>query len=136
MVRSKFAISIHVMTFLAKYSDEWVTSARLAKSLNINPVLVRKDLSVLKENGLIVSKEGPNGGVKTSRTASEIKLSEIFLICKGDEHILGFSKNAADPTCVIGSNIKENLGKIYSEMDQLIEGYLVNMTLEEFKEMF
>ncbi|WP_405207147.1 Rrf2 family transcriptional regulator [Aquimarina sp. LLG6339-5] len=136
MVKSKFAIATHIMTFLAAYTDEWISSNHLASSLNINPVLVRKELIILKENNLIQSKEGKNGGVKLFKPASKIKLSDIFSIAKGDDHILSFSKNEGNPNCPIGSNIKKNLGKIYIQMDDIIEQTLSKMTLEEFKNQF
>lgn len=136
MVKSKFAIATHIMTFLAAYPDEWITSSHLARSLNINPALVRKEIIILKANNLIQSKEGKNGGVKLFKPASKIKLSDIFSIVKGKDHILGFSKNEGNPNCPIGSNIKENLGKIYIQMDDIIEQTLAKMTLEEFKNQF
>lgn len=136
MIKSKFAIATHIMTFLATYTDEWISSTHLARSLNINPVLVRKELILLKENNLVQSKEGKNGGVKLAKSASKIKLSDIFNIAKGNEHVLSFSKNEGNPNCPIGSNIKKNLGKIYKQMDTIIEQTLSKMTLEEFKNQF
>lgn len=124
------------MTFLAKYSDEWISSAHLARSLNINPVLVRKELIDLKAAGFIESKEGKNGGVRLAKPADQIRLSEIFSAIKGKDHILKFSKNKGNPNCPIGSQIKNKLEDLYQEMDQLILQSLSKMTLEEFKDRF
>lgn len=124
------------MTFLAKYSDEWITSGHLARSVNINPVLIRKEIAVLKSNNLIISKEGKNGGLKLARPASKIKLSDVFCAVKGKDHILEFSKNEGSKSCPIGSQIKYKLDDLYLEIDQVIERSLSEVTLEAFKARF
>ncbi|NQZ45058.1 MAG: Rrf2 family transcriptional regulator [Flavobacteriaceae bacterium] len=124
------------MTFLATYTDEWITSSHLAKSININAAIVRKELSALRESNLIESKEGKYGGVKLQRASSEITLGDIFKSVKGEAHILGFSKNDGNPNCQVGRSMKDNLGVIYDEMDAMIESSLSRTTLEEFKNRF
>ena len=64
MVKSRFAIVTHILTLLAMFDDDYMSSNDIAGSLNINPVLVRKEIAALKKQGLIESKEGKNGGVK------------------------------------------------------------------------
>ena len=136
MVRSKFAIITHITTFLAKYNDEWISSSHLARSININPVLVRKELALLKSRNLIESKEGKNGGVRLSKKASKITLSDIFELVKGDDYIFGYSKNKGNPDCPIGSQMNKNLSKLYEELDELVNDKLTKITLEEFKNQF
>ena len=54
----KFSISIHIiLVLLATSLDEWISSDYLAGSMNINPVLVRKELSNLNRRRFVVSKE-------------------------------------------------------------------------------
>lgn len=124
------------MTLLANEPNEFISSVYIAGSLNINPALVRKELSELKRANLIESKEGKGGGVKLIKPAKDIKLSEIFNTVKGDHFILGFSKNQPNPKCPIGRNINKNLTKLYSELDLTVESQLNTITLEEFKNMF
>ena len=136
MVRSKFAIATHIMTFLAHRPNEWTSSSHIARSVNINPVLVRNELALLKTAGWIESKEGRNGGVRLLIPASEIRLSDIFTLVKGEDNVLGFSKNEGNPNCPIGSNMRKNLSKLYFEMDDIIEATLSKLTLEEFASRF
>ncbi len=124
------------MTLLANEPNEFLSSSYIAGSLNINPVLVRKELSELKRINLIQSKEGKGGGVKLLKSAENIKLSEIFNTVKGNDFILGFSKNEPNPKCPIGKNINTNLTKLYSELDSKVESVLENISLEEFKNQF
>lgn len=136
MIKTKFSILLHIMTLLATYKDEWLNSTLIAESLNINPVLVRKELAVLKSNGLIESKEGKNGGVHLLKDAETIQLSEIFEIAKGSNHVLSSLKNVPNPNCRIGKQINKNLENVLNEIDQAILDKLSQQNLEKFKDQF
>ena len=124
------------MTLLASAPDEFMTSNTMAGSLNVNPVLVRKELAGLKKLGLIESKEGKNGGVKLATAVANIRLSELFLLAKGEGSILGYSKHEPPPQCPIGRQINDNLSKLYEELDANVAAYLDKITLENFKNQF
>lgn len=136
MVKSKFSISLHIMTLLAYYPDEWHSSAMIAKSLQINPVLVRKEIKALKEGELIESKEGKNGGVRLLKSAKDIRLSDIFKAVKGSSHVLNLSNNLPDVSCKIGGQINEKLLLIFHDIDNSIISTLEKQTLEDFKSQF
>ncbi len=136
MVKSKFSISLHIMTLLAYYPGEWHSSAIIAESLNINPVLVRKELKALKSGGLVESKEGKNGGVRLGKSAKNISLADIFEAIKGDSHVLNLSNNLPDVNCKIGSQINEKLLSIFDNVDNAIVDILKIQTLEKFKNQF
>lgn len=44
MNNTRFATAIHIMTLLAESPQDWLTSEWIAGSININPVIVRKEL--------------------------------------------------------------------------------------------
>lgn len=60
MISGKFAITLHILTLLSKNPEEYVSSEQIAESLNMNPVLVRKEIANLKQNGVVESREGKN----------------------------------------------------------------------------
>jgi Rrf2 family protein len=124
------------MTFLARYTDQWITSSHLANSININPALVRKELAELSNHKLLESKEGKYGGVRLARPAFQIQLSEIFQVVKGSDHILEYCKNEGNRNCPIGRQIETQLDLLYSDMDDLLARSLEKISLEEFKNRF
>lgn len=124
------------MTLLADTEGNYMSSTDIAGSLNINPVLVRKELSTLIKAGLIESKEGKSGGSRLLKPAKEIALSELFKIVKGEGHTLGLAKNEPNPLCPIGKKMNQNLNKLYEQIDHGIEQSLSGITLEEFKNQF
>lgn len=131
MVKSKFAISVHILSLLSLSETEWLSSDIIAGSMNTNPALVRKELAGLREAGLIEGKEGKNGGSKLARPANSILMSDIFEIIK-DKHVFGFSPNLPNPDCVVGANINTALDKLFNDIDKSIHDRLARLTLAEF----
>lgn len=135
MNNTRFATAIHIMTLLAESDQEWLTSEWLAGSININPVMVRKEISVLREAGLIISRQGKEGGSHLARKADDIKISEIYLAVKNTE-VLGKKNNNPNPACPIGKEINNHLDILFSETNQLVLNFLGNKTLQEFLDRF
>lgn len=135
MNNTRFATAIHIMTLLAESPQEWLTSEWMAGSININPVIVRKELSVLKEAGLIISRQGKEGGTRIAKNADIIKISDIYLAVKNTE-VLGKKNNNPNPACSVGKEINQHLQTLFSETDQLVLTFLGNKTLQEFLDHF
>lgn len=98
MVSGKFAITIHILTLLSKFPDEYLSSEFIAGSTNLHPVLVRKEIANLKKNNIVESKEGKNGGTKLLKPVSNISLDDIFKMTF-ETVTLGFSKKSPNPNC-------------------------------------
>lgn len=135
MLSGKFAISIHILTLLTKFPNDYLSSEFIAGSINLNPVLVRKEIANLKAHQIVESKEGKNGGAKLSKAASNITLKEIFEMTF--ENIgLGYAKNQPNPDCPVGKKINQNLDALYVEMNQKVCEQLENISLEDFSTQF
>src|SRR5689334_3712895 len=119
LIRSKFSTSVHILTLLASAPDEWLSSDYIASSLNSNPALVRKELSMLREAGLIESKEGKNGGSRLGKATKDIRMSDIFLLVKNG-HVFGYSPNEPNPQCAVGARINGALDELFGEIDNSI----------------
>lgn len=135
MNNTRFATAVHIMIILAKLPDEWVSSELIANSININPVVVRKELIVLKEAGLLTSRKGKNGGCKIVGKAEDIRISDIYAAIKNSE-VLGRKIKNPNPRCNIGKKINENLNELFAETDRVVLTYLEKRTLAGFLEKF
>ena len=135
MISGKFAITIHILTLLSKFPEEYLSSEFIAESMNIHPVLVRKEIANLKKNNIVESKEGKNGGTKLLKSASTISLNAIFKMAF-DTVTLGFSKNAPNPNCLVGKKINENLEHLYENINEKISLQLSGISLEDFSNKF
>lgn len=131
----RFAISVHILTLLTKNQNEWLSSDYIAGSININPVLVRKELSNLRKHGIVISKEGKNGGCMLGKAAENIYLSDIYKIVSS-QTILGNALAAPNQKCPVGRQINEHLYKLSIEAESILIEKLSTQTLADFSNKF
>ena len=135
MNNGRFAISVHILSLLATAEDEWASSEYLAGSININPVLVRKELGNLRAHKLVQSKEGKAGGSKLMKPSTEILMSDIYEAVR-QKDLLGKGINLPNPACPVGRKINDHLDGLYEDSERALIASLAKTTLAEFCEKF
>ena len=135
MNNTRFATAIHILTILAADKDAWLNSDYIAGSINVNPVIVRKELIILQQAGLVESRKGKDGGARLSKSPNAITLTDIYKAVKNTD-ILGKKNLNTNPKCPVGKDINNRLETLYSETDLIVVNFLQNKTLEEFAGMF
>jgi Rrf2 family protein len=135
MNNSRFAISVHILTLLAGANGELLSSEYIAGSININPVLVRKELINLRKHGLVASKEGKNGGAYLNKAAKDIRLSDVYEAVR-QSPLLGQAKNEPNPACPIGRQIKTQLSALYTGAEKAMISQLSTTNLQSFLNQF
>ncbi len=131
----RFAISIHILGLLADSNEEWLSSDYLAGSMNINPVLVRKEISNLRKHGIIISKEGKNGGCTLAKSPHDIYLSAVYKIVS-PQSLLGNLLASPNPKCPVGLQINEHLENLNLEAEKFMIKQLSDQTLADFVKKF
>jgi len=131
MNNSRFPVSLHILTLLEDARGGVVSSEYLAGSININPVLVRKEIINLRKHGFVGSKEGKNGGSFLAKSAEDINLGEVYQAVR-NASILGQSKNEPNPKCPVGRQINQHLNQLYSEAEHALMENLSKQTLADF----
>ncbi len=135
MTGSQFPIAIHILTLLATTDEEWLSSDYIAGSININSVLVRKEIGNLHKFGLVVSKAGKNGGNRLARKASAICIADVYRTMKPAQ-ILGRLKNEPNPNCPVGRQINQHLNELYQKAEEAVIQKLGKITLRDFTNQF
>jgi DNA-binding IscR family transcriptional regulator len=135
MNNGRFAIALHILTLLDKANGELLSSEYLAGSININPAMVRKELSNLREHGFVVSKEGKNGGSSLAISANNITLGQVYQSVR-QLSLLGNQKNTPNPKCPIGKNINEHLNNLYNDTELVLIAQLSKQSLADFSKKF
>jgi Rrf2 family protein len=130
---SQFSIAVHILTIIAKRDGERVKSDYIARSVNTNPVVIRRLLSSLQESGLVISQVGATGGTFLSKLPKDIKLSEIYKAVSCGE-VFALHTNKPDENCPIGKNIAAVLCGLQKEIDKTIEEKLNHYTLRDIIE--
>jgi Rrf2 family protein len=134
-MNGQFQIAIHILTLLDQAPGELLSSEYIAGSININPVLVRKEIRNLRNYGLVASKEGKTGGYSLGLPAHKIIFSDVYKAVK-HHPALGQAKNMPNPKCPVGRQINQHLNTLANEVDTSIINKLSTITLADFSQKF
>lgn len=133
-ISSRFTIAIHMLSCMDIFKDDYkITSDFLAGSINVNPVIIRKLLSQLKDVGLIEVKRGP-GGATIAKPLEEITLLDVYraVDCVENDTLFHFHENP-NPACPVGRNIHNILDDKLIQVQQAMERELESITLADMK---
>lgn len=133
-IPSRFTIAIHMLSCMDTFKDDYkITSDFLASSINVNPVIIRKLLSQLKEAGLIEVRRGP-GGATIARPLEEITLLDVYraVECVEENTLFHFHENP-NPACPVGRNIHNILDDKLIRVQDAMEGELQAISLADIK---
>ena len=131
-ISSRFTIAIHMLTCMEAFKDEYkVTSDFLASSINVNPVVIRRILSQLKDAGLIEVKRG-TGGASIAKPLEEITFLDVYraVECIDDNTLFHFHENP-NVNCPVGRNIHNILDDRLDRVQKAMEKELESITLAE-----
>ena len=129
-MNSRFSTAVHILTLLASAPEERITSEMIAGSVGTNPVVIRRQLALLREAGLVESRGARGGGWVLSRNAKDIRLSQVRAAL-GEEASFRMHKNEPSPQCAIGQNVKSALAGVYREAERAVVESLARWTLED-----
>lgn len=135
MNNTRFATVIHILSLLDCNPEEWLSSEWIANSININAVIVRKELGMLQEQGLVVSRKGKDGGSQLAKPSADVMLSDIYALVK-NAGILGKKNQNPNPKCPVGKEMNSKLDLLSTEMDALIMESLRSKSLADFSKQF
>jgi Rrf2 family protein len=127
---TRFAVAVHVLTFLAGVTGERpVSSEELASSTNVNPVHVRRVLGPLREAGLVRSRPGAHGGWELAVAAGDIVLAEVWRLLQGDDPVLGL--HGPNPSCEVGRGVQESLTVLDRALADAVADELSRFTVHD-----
>lgn len=130
MKRSRMSVVLHALVHLVQADRLPVTSEHLAACLRTNPVVVRRDLAVLRQAGVVHSTAGPGGGWTLARGAEEITLRQVYAAV-GEPLISLPTRDDEHPGCLLEARVHQALGDVYQEIDALLQQRLARLTLAD-----
>ena len=132
-ISSRFTIATHMLIIIALEGKETkVTSDFLAASVGVNPVIIRKILSQLKNAELISVARG-TGGTEIIKDLQEISLFDVYqaVECLGKSgKLFSFHENP-NSSCPIGSNIHAVLDQKLLDIQEAMENQLRQTSLAQ-----
>lgn len=137
-ISSRFTIAMHMFACMETFGKEYkITSDFLASSINVNPVIIRKLLSQLKNAGLIEVARG-TGGTTAAKPIEEISFYDVYLaVDLLEEGELFHFHEKPNPDCPVGRNIHnvldDKLAHIQEAMENEMKKYSIADIVDDIK---
>lgn len=111
-----FSVAVHAIVYL-NHKKTTVSSEALAENICTNPARVRKVMSMLKQAGLVQTKEGSSGGYLFTEDASQTTLRQIADAVDARFVERGWRSGNEDMECLIASGMADVMDSIYDELN-------------------
>ncbi len=131
-ISSRFTIAIHIFACMETFGKDCkITSDFLASSINVNPVIIRKILSQLRNAGLIEVARG-TGGTTAARPIDQITFYDVYLAVDllGEGELFHFHENP-NPDCPVGRNIHAVLDDKLEHIQEAMENEMKKYTIAD-----
>ena len=129
MVNQQFTFAVHIMTALA-FSGELMDSQALARSVNTNPVVVRRILLALRAAGLVETIAGKHGGTRLRKPAEKISLRDIYDAVE-PRPVIVVSQRKIWKHCAVSCHMKEIMGRVAQDAEDAMRSRLKTITLRK-----
>jgi len=130
---SRMTVAIHVLSYLIlaeRKRRDPVTSDQIAFSVNTNPVVIRRMLSLLQKGRLVRSRRGANAGWSLARQPDAITLLDVYKAVE-EEPLFGLHASTPNQKCPIGRNIQPALRKVYGGLEKQLRQQLSQTTVQQ-----
>jgi len=128
MIRdSRLSGVLHVLLHMAEH-DGPVTSEILAKAMQTNPVVIRRIMAGLREQGYVRSEKGHGGGWTLGRNLEDVTLLDIYRAL-GHPALLAIGNRTETPECLVERAVNTTLGAAFRDAEALLLARFEAVTL-------
>ena len=118
---------LHVLLHMAERSEP-VTSEALATANNTNPVVIRRIMAGLREQGYVRSEKGHGGGWTLACDLSKVTLFDIYTAL-GSPALLAIGNREETPGCLVEQAVNAALDQAFGDAEALLLARLGQVTL-------
>jgi Rrf2 family protein len=131
---SRLSGVLHVLLHMAE-QDEPVTSEALAKAMGTNPVVIRRVMAGLRDQGYVRSEKGHGGGWTLARDLADISLRDIYEAL-GEPALLAIGNRTEAPGCLVEQAVNGALTRAFNDAEALLLSRLSDVTLAKLSADF
>lgn len=131
---SRLSRMLHALIHMDRLQGA-ATSELLAGMLNTNPVVVRRTMAGLRDQGLVRSEKGHGGGWVLARPLDGISLLDIYRAL-GEPHLFAIGPSSDNPDCLVEQAVNHCLGDALEQARSALLTRLGQVTLGDLARQF
>ena len=124
---SRLSGVLHVLLHMAE-QDGPVTSEVLARAMATNPVVIRRVMAGLRDQGYVRSEKGHGGGWTIACDLSKVTLRDIY-DALGSHSLLAIGNRTEAPGCLVEQVVNAALDQAFADAEALLLARLGEVTL-------
>ena len=128
-ISTRFPVAVHILTLLAAVPDEFVSSSLVARSVDTNPVVIRRVLAMLQSAGFVESRAGSQGGTRIVIDPTTLTLLDVY---RAVETTGILQVHDAHDKCPVANVVCEQLARTLETAETALEASLGRQTLDTF----
>lgn len=118
---------LHVLLHMAEQEGP-VTSEVLAKAMGTNPVVIRRVMAGLRDQGYVRSEKGHGGGWTLACDLSKVTLRDVYSAL-GSPSLLAMGNRTEAPGCLVEQAVNAALDQAFDDAEALLLARLGEVTL-------
>jgi DNA-binding IscR family transcriptional regulator len=118
---------LHVLLHMAEQRRP-VTSELLARAMATNPVVIRRVMAGLRDQGYVRSEKGHGGGWELACDLSQVTLRDIYTAL-GSPSLLAMGNRTEAPGCLVEQAVNAALDRAFGEAEALLLARFGEVTL-------
>ncbi len=126
---TKFSDVLHLLLHMAG-SKEPATSESLAKAMQTNPVVVRRTMAGLREQGFVTSEKGHGGGWLLSCDLKKVTLHDVYEAI-GSPTLLAIGNRTESSKCLVEKAVNTATDNAFREAENALIAKFRNTTLAD-----
>lgn len=115
---SRLSVALHVLLHMDE-SDGAVTSETLGARMKVNPVVLRRTLSGLRDAGIVAAAKGHGGGWVVARDLAVVTVGDVFESL-GGANVFGIGAHDEATRCPIEQAVNRAVGDALEEAEALL----------------
>jgi DNA-binding IscR family transcriptional regulator len=124
---SRLSGVLHVLLHMAEHHGP-VTSEVLARAMDTNPVVIRRVMAGLREEGYVRSEKGHGGGWALACDLAKVTLRDVY-DAVGRPSLLAIGNRTESPSCLVEQAVNAALDGAFRDAEALLLSRLGNVTL-------
>lgn len=126
---TKFSDVLHILLHMTDSKDP-ITSENLAKAMQTNPVVVRRIMAGLREQGFVTSEKGHGGGWQISCDLETVTLHDVY-VAIGAPTMVALGNRAVSSECLVEKAVNVATNNAFLDAEKALITSLRDTTLAD-----